>query len=132
MKVVLLLSIGMFGFGTVAESHAFGPPQTKSRAEAKCQNKERQERKANLVAELKRGLSQFQDALAFKDAVGDRGLSSLLRVAMEPNVSLSRSALVNRPKGDSLQVLAYYSLLAELVFECLPLRPGCVGWSSCT
>jgi hypothetical protein len=117
MKVFLLLSIGMFGFGTIAESHAFGPQQAKSRVEAKRQNKERQERKANLVAELERGLSRFYVPLGDRDAGGDRGLGSLLRVAMEPDLKLIRASLAESVKPQKPWEHPYFLLIAELVFE---------------
>jgi len=135
MKVVLLLSICIFGFGTVAESHAFGPPQATSRVEAKRQNKERQKRKANLVTELKRGLSKFMDELAIKDSAGDRGLGSLLRVAMEPDLKLIRAALEECAKPDLTEHRAYLGLLSEILFEApkgelARLRHGNGGFSA--
>jgi len=117
MKVVLLLSIGMFGFGAVAESHAFGPQQATSRVEAKRQNKERQERKANLVAELKLGKSKFFAGLEYPGSGGDRGLSSLLRVAMEPDLKLIRAASVEFAKPYLFEDRAYIGLLVEILFE---------------
>ena len=117
MKVVLLLSIGLFGFGTIAESQAFGPQQATSRAEAKRQNKERQERKANLVGELKRGKSKFVAGLEYPGSGGDRGLGSLLRVAMEPDLSLIRAAFVEFAKADLHGDSAYLGLLIEILFE---------------
>jgi hypothetical protein len=135
MKVVLLLSMGMLGFGTVTESHAFGPQQAKSRVEAKRENKQRQERKANLVAELKRGLSRFDVPLGDRDAGGDRGLSSLLRVAMEPDLKLIRAALEECAKPDLTEHRAYLGLLSEILFvapkgELARLRPGNGGFSA--
>lgn len=112
-KAVRIVCAGVFSLAVASVTVSCGTSQRK----ANGQSDGRENRKVELTGELTRGLSQFRDALAFRDAEGDRGLSSLLRVAMEPDVNLIRSALVNRPKNDSLQVLAYYSLLAELVFE---------------
>jgi hypothetical protein len=118
MKIISLVVSAFLGSAAVTVLHAVDPLQAKAPLKSPGKNKEWQKRKLELAALLDKGAKKFCAAAHERPTGGDRGLSYLLKVAMEPDLNVVRAALTLSSKGrEPMLNWAYFMLLSDILFE---------------